>query len=131
MLGSRGAEDIDPLVAAEQLLDAGEAFVEAPPARGDQVDEHGKVVHAGRALRADALLDPLELPDRADAHPAHLGEVAPDRRSLGANTVPDRRGDLLVERSGRWPEETFAHGRDDSLAVGWTRRRSTTTSRRS
>src|SRR5262249_41233421 len=122
---------VDALVEAEQLFDARQALVDAPPARRDQVDEHGEVVDAGRALGADALLDPLELPDRADAHPTHFSEVAADRGGLGADAFTDGGGAVLGERRGRRREWAFAHGHDDSLAVGWTRRRSTTTSRRS
>ena len=90
VLGAQRADDVEALVAAEELLDARQPFVHGAPARGDEVDEDGEVVDACRALGADVRLDTLELPDRPDAEPAHLGEVPPDGRGLVPDAVANR-----------------------------------------
>ena len=99
MLGAQGADHVEALVAAEKLLDAGEPLVHRAPAGGDEVDEDGEVVHACRALGADVRLDPLELSDRPDTEPAHLGEMTPDRRA--SLRTPSRTAEAICSSRGR------------------------------
>jgi len=99
------ADDVEALVATEQLLDPRETLVDGAPAGGDEVDEDGQIVDAGVLFGAEGRLDALELPDRADTHPAHLGQMAADRRGLRADPGSDGGGDLLVDRC----ERAFAH----------------------
>ena len=88
----------DRAVRRQPLLDPGEALLDAPPARGDEIDEEGEVVDAGVALCKQVALDPLEPADQLIHEPANLCEVAAHREDLGAQPVLDGVADAARER---------------------------------
>lgn len=81
------------------LLEPLEPGVDAAPARADEVDEQGQIVHAGMPLGEKLALESLESPDGLVQQATYLGDVAPDRQDLGSEPVTDCCSDLC--RDGR------------------------------
>ena len=76
------------------LLEAFEPSVDAAPARADEVDEEGEVVHSGMAFGEQVPLEPLEPSDRMIQQPADLRDVARNREDLVAKPVTHSRSHL-------------------------------------
>ena len=83
---------------ADRLLDPRQALVDALPAGVDQVDEQPEVVDTRVPLGCEIGLQPLEPPEKLHGHPAHLGQLSPDRGRLSTNTFTDRLADLCRKR---------------------------------
>lgn len=80
------------------LLEPSEPFVDASPARGQEVDEEPEVVHARMPLREDVALETLEPAEHLVHQPANLGELAADGASLGRDAFLDGLADLRRQR---------------------------------
>ncbi len=106
------------------LLEPSEPFVDAPPTRGEEIDEETEVVDARMSLREDVALQTLEPAEQLVHQPAHLGELTADRTSLGRDTFLDRLADLRrqrrleLSRSRREVFETLPRALQCGLDVG-------------
>jgi hypothetical protein len=99
---SSGAAVFDPIndrafVGAERSLEAGQPFVDALPARDDQVDEQGEVVHACVAFGEQVCVKPLEPSDGVRGQAAHFREMSRDRQNLFAETGLNGLADAVRE----------------------------------
>ena len=89
----------DGAVARQPLLELRQPLLDAPPARGDEVDEQGEVVDARVPLGEDVSLDPLEPADDLVRQAAYLGEMTGARPEVLAKPVLDRLGQARFERA--------------------------------
>ena len=80
------------------LLEPSESFVDASPARREQVDEEPEIVHARMPLGEDVALEALEPAEQLVHQPTHLGELASDGACLGCDTFLDGLADLRRQR---------------------------------
>ena len=80
------------------LLEPSESFVDASPARREQVDEEPEIVHARMPLGEDVALKSLEPAEQLVHQPTHLGELASDGACLGCDTFLDGLADLRRQR---------------------------------
>jgi S-adenosylmethionine:tRNA ribosyltransferase-isomerase len=79
-------------------LDPSEPLVDAAPARGDEVDQKGEIVHARVAVGEQVALHPLQASDHLVHQPANLCELTGDGERLRADALPDRTAYPLGER---------------------------------
>jgi hypothetical protein len=82
----------------DHALEAGQAAVDAAPARRDQLGEEGDVLDALAALAVHVHADALEPAEHVLEERSHLGDVLRDRAHLDAERLVDDRADALRER---------------------------------
>ena len=113
LLAAGGAAFFDAVhdragASLQMLLEPSESFVDASPARREQVDEEPEIVHARMPLGEDVALEALEPAEQLVHQPTHLGELASDGACLGCDTFLDGLADLRrqggLELSGRGSE---------------------------
>jgi hypothetical protein len=86
-------------VRFELALHPREALVDAVPARRDEVDEQGEIVHSRVAFGEEVVLQTLQAADRLSRETTHLCQLTADWSSLGTDTLAD--GILDPARQGR------------------------------
>ena len=79
-------------------LDTGQAGVDSPPARADEVDEQGEIVDARMALGEEVSLQALEPADGLVQETADLRHVPRDREDFRAQAVADGNADVCRNR---------------------------------
>lgn len=118
------AEAVDDRVVPRQSrFELRQALLDAPPARGDEIDEQGEVVDAGVPLGEDVSLDSLETADGLVGQAPDLGEMAGARPEVLAEPVLDRLGQACLEAGRRRGEgldgvACALQGRIDRSRVG-------------
>ncbi len=80
------------------MLEAGQALIDALPARSDQVDQKRQVVDPRVPFGEQVAVEPLEPPDEVCGQAAYLGEMPRDRQHLLAEAGLDRFSDAVRQR---------------------------------